>query len=85
MAMNSSRLAIAWSSNPRSANPPRPLAWCCRKRPKRSRRKAKSSPSAQGRRDEDGKRIKMDVEVGDIVLYAKYGGTEVKIDDKKLY
>ena len=37
-----------------------------------------------GRRDDDGKRIKMDVEVGDIVLYAKYGGTEVKIDDKKL-
>ncbi|MBP6789310.1 MAG: co-chaperone GroES [Candidatus Promineofilum sp.] len=37
-----------------------------------------------GRRDEDGKRIKMDVEVGDIVLYAKYGGTEIKIDDKKV-
>ena len=37
-----------------------------------------------GRCDEDGKRIKMDVEVGDIVLYAKYGGTEVKIDDKKV-
>lgn len=37
-----------------------------------------------GRRDEDGKRIEMDVQVGDIVLYAKYGGTEVKIDDKKL-
>jgi chaperonin GroES len=37
-----------------------------------------------GRRDDDGKRIKMDVEVGDIVLYAKYGGTEVKIDDKKV-
>jgi len=37
-----------------------------------------------GRRDDDGKRIKMDVEVGNIVLYAKYGGTEVKIDDKKL-
>ncbi|MBK7217138.1 MAG: co-chaperone GroES [Candidatus Promineofilum sp.] len=37
-----------------------------------------------GRRDEDGKRIAMDVEVGDIVLYAKYGGTEVKIDDKKV-
>ncbi|HQF71656.1 MAG TPA: co-chaperone GroES, partial [Promineifilum sp.] len=34
--------------------------------------------------DENGKRIEMDVEVGDIVLYAKYGGTEVKIDDKKL-
>jgi len=37
-----------------------------------------------GRRDDDGKRIEMDVKVGDIVLYAKYGGTEVKIDDKKL-
>ena len=37
-----------------------------------------------GRRDDDGKRIPMDVAVGDIVLYAKYGGTEVKIDDKKL-
>ena len=37
-----------------------------------------------GRRDEDGNRIKMDVEVGDIVLYAKYGGTEVKIEDKKV-
>ena len=37
-----------------------------------------------GRRDDDGKRIAMDVAVGDIVLYAKYGGTEVKIDDKKV-
>lgn len=26
----------------------------------------------------------MDVKVGDIVLYAKYGGTEIKIEDKKL-
>jgi chaperonin GroES len=37
-----------------------------------------------GRRDDDGNRIQMDVNVGDTVLYAKYGGTEVKIDDKKL-
>jgi chaperonin GroES len=37
-----------------------------------------------GRRDEDGRRIEMDVAVGDVVLYAKYGGTEVKIDGKKL-
>jgi chaperonin GroES len=36
-----------------------------------------------GRRDDDGKRIKMDVEEGDTVLYAKYAGTEVKIDNKK--
>jgi len=37
-----------------------------------------------GRRDDDGKRIVMDVAVGDIVLYAKYGGTEIKINDQKL-
>ena len=37
-----------------------------------------------GRTDDDGKRIPMDVKTGDVVLYAKYGGTEVKIDDKKL-
>jgi chaperonin GroES len=37
-----------------------------------------------GRLDEDGKRIVVDVEVGDKVLFAKYAGTEVKIDGKKL-
>jgi chaperonin GroES len=37
-----------------------------------------------GDRDDDGKRIPMDVKVGDTVLYAKYGGTEIKIDGKKL-
>jgi len=36
-----------------------------------------------GRKDEDGKLIAMDVKVGDRVLYAKYGGTEVKLEDKK--
>ena len=37
-----------------------------------------------GRLSEDGKRIAMDVKVGDIVVYAKYGGTEIKIDDEEL-
>ncbi len=37
-----------------------------------------------GERDEDGKRIAMEVKVGDKVLYAKYSGTEVKLDGKKL-
>ncbi|MBN1122883.1 MAG: co-chaperone GroES [Anaerolineae bacterium] len=37
-----------------------------------------------GRKDDDGNRIPMDIEVGQIVLYAKYGGTEVKIEGKKL-
>jgi chaperonin GroES len=37
-----------------------------------------------GRRDDDGKRIDMEVAEGDTVLYAKYAGTEIKIDGKKL-
>ena len=37
-----------------------------------------------GRKDDDGKRIPMDVAEGDRVLYAKYGGTEVKLEDKKV-
>ena len=37
-----------------------------------------------GRRDDDGKRIEMDVEVGMTVLFAKYAGTEIKLSGKKL-
>jgi chaperonin GroES len=37
-----------------------------------------------GRKDDDGERIPMDVAQGDRVLYAKYAGTEVKLDDKKV-
>jgi chaperonin GroES len=37
-----------------------------------------------GRLDDGGRRIAMDVKAGDEVLFAKYSGTEVKIDDKKL-
>ena len=37
-----------------------------------------------GDRDEGGKRIPMDVKVGDTVLYAKYAGTEIKVEGKKL-
>ena len=37
-----------------------------------------------GRLSEDGKRIAMDVKVSDIVVYAKYGGTEIKVDDEEL-
>jgi len=37
-----------------------------------------------GRLSDDGKRIAMDVKVGDIVVYSKYGGTEIKVDDEEL-
>jgi chaperonin GroES len=36
-----------------------------------------------GARKDDGSRIAVDVKQGDTVLYAKYAGTEVKIEDKK--
>ena len=35
-------------------------------------------------RVEDGQRIAMEVKVGDVVIYARYGGTEFKTDGKKL-
>jgi chaperonin GroES len=37
-----------------------------------------------GERDEKGNRIPMDVKTGDKVLFAKYSGTEFKLDGKKL-
>jgi chaperonin GroES len=37
-----------------------------------------------GERDEDGKYIPMDVKEGDTVLFAKYAGTEIKVDGDKL-
>ena len=37
-----------------------------------------------GRLDDNGKRIAMDVAIGDRVLYAKYTGQEVKIDQEEL-
>lgn len=38
----------------------------------------------EGRRDDDGKRIPMDVKAGDEVLFAKYAGTEFKLEDEDL-
>jgi chaperonin GroES len=40
--------------------------------------------AGQGRRDEDGKRVAMDVKVGDEILFAKYAGTEFKLEDEEL-
>jgi chaperonin GroES len=36
-----------------------------------------------GTRQEDGSRIAIDVSKGNTILYAKYAGTEVKIENKK--
>ena len=37
-----------------------------------------------GRMTDEGKRIAMDVKVGDRVIYAKYGGSEIKIEDVEM-
>jgi chaperonin GroES len=36
-----------------------------------------------GKRSEKGELIPMDLKVGDIVLYAKYGGTEIKLEGEE--
>jgi chaperonin GroES len=36
----------------------------------------------KGKTTEDGKVLPMDVKVGDKVLYGKYAGTEIKLDDQ---
>ncbi len=52
---------------------------------------AKEKPSegkivavGNGGRDENGKLVPLEVEVGDKVLFAKWGGTEAKIDGQEL-
>ena len=38
----------------------------------------------EGKRDKDGALIPMPVKVGDQVLYGKFGGTEVTVDEEEL-
>jgi chaperonin GroES len=40
--------------------------------------------AGHGRRDDDGERVPLDVKIGDEVLFAKYAGTEFKLDDQEL-
>src|SRR5256714_2603238 len=37
----------------------------------------------EGKRGDDGKRIALDVEVGDRVLFGKYSGSEIKVDGEE--
>ena len=36
-----------------------------------------------GKRDEDGKVVPLDVKAGDRILFGKYSGTEIKLDDQE--
>jgi len=46
--------------------------------------KGKVLSAGPGERDDNGKYIPMDVKEGDTVLFAKYAGTEIKVEAKKL-
>jgi chaperonin GroES len=46
--------------------------------------KGKVIATGPGERDEDGKFIALEVKEGDEVLFAKYAGTEIKVEGKKL-
>ena len=47
-------------------------------------KRAEVLAAGPGDRDDAGERIPLDVKVGDVVLFAKYSGTEIKLDGKKL-
>ena len=46
--------------------------------------KGKIVAIGDGKLDDNGKRIPLEVKEGDEVLYSKYGGTEIKIDGEEL-
>ena len=37
----------------------------------------------EGKKDDSGKRIPMDVKKGDVVLFGKYAGSEIKVDGEE--
>jgi chaperonin GroES len=45
--------------------------------------KGKVVATGPGRLDEDGKEVKMSVKKGDVVLFSKYAGNEIKIDGEE--
>ncbi len=46
--------------------------------------KGKVLAVGDGKIDDSGKRIPLDVAEGDEVIYSKYGGTEIKVDGEEL-
>ncbi len=46
--------------------------------------KGKVIASGPGRKDDDGKRLELEVKLGDVVMYKKWGGTEIKVNGKEM-
>ena len=53
--------------------------------PKRSRSRAPSSPAGNGKANDDGKRVPLDVKAGDRILFGKYAGQEIKLDGQEYF
>ena len=51
--------------------------------PKEKPQEGKVVAVGPGRIDDNGKRVPVDVAEGDLVIYSKYGGTEVKYDGEE--
>ncbi len=51
---------------------------------KEKSQKGKVIAVGQGKTNEKGERDPMDVKVGDVVLFAKYAGTDVKLENETL-
>ena len=56
-----------------------------RTRPKRSRNRARSSRFGKGKVNDDGKRVPLDVTVGDRILFDKYAGQEIKLHGEEYF
>ena len=46
--------------------------------------KGKVVAVGNGARDKDGKIIPLELKIGDVVMYGKWGGTEIKLDGRDL-
>ena len=54
-----------------------------RTRRKRSRSGARSIAAGDGKVNDDGKRVPLDVKAGDLILFGKYTSQEVKLDGEE--
>ena len=68
----------SWCARSKPSRPPHP-AWSFPDTAKEKPQEGEVLAVGPGRFDDAGaKRVPLDVKVGDVVLYSKYGGTEVK-------
>ncbi|KJJ84614.1 co-chaperonin GroES [Candidatus Omnitrophus magneticus] len=51
---------------------------------KEKQQKGKVVAVGPGSIDDNGKRIPMDVKAGDVIIFGKYSGTEIKLDEQDL-